>query len=90
MALRSRISRLPLRRPAIATDPGLSARLLTLPADPSGLAVYRMVLGLIMAWEAWRMLDYGWVQRYFSGEQSYFRFDWVRPLPRVGWTCRRS
>ena len=30
------------------------------PVDPYGLAVFRMVFGLIMAWEAWRMLRGGW------------------------------
>ena len=57
---------------------------LSAPVDPSGLAVFRMVFGLIMAWEAWRMLRDGWVQRFYSDKAFYFKywpFDFVQPWP---------
>ena len=63
---------------------GVVAQRLMSPVDASGLAAFRVVFGLIVAWEAWRMLRDGWVQRYFSDRPMYFTywpFDWVAPLP---------
>ena len=63
---------------------GVVAQRLMSPVDASGLAAFRVVFGLIVAWEAWQMLRNGWVPRYFSDRPMYFTywpFDWVAPLP---------
>ncbi|MCK6505891.1 HTTM domain-containing protein [Myxococcota bacterium] len=69
---------------------GLPARLvaaLLRPVDAAPLAWYRVALGLIIAWEAWRYLAYDWVGTHYvqpAFHFSYFPFDFVRPLPGVG------
>ena len=57
------------------------------PIDIAGLAYFRIVFGAVMAWEMWRYLDAGWVERYYTGREIYFKywpFTFVEPLPD-GW-----
>jgi len=48
------------------------------------LALFRILFGGIMLWEAYRYLSKGWVKRYFIEPEfyfTYFPFDWVAPWP---------
>ena len=57
------------------------------PVDASSLAVFRIVFGLLMVWETWRIIDNGWVERHFSGKEFYFTYwplDFLRPWPGDG------
>jgi vitamin K-dependent gamma-carboxylase len=57
------------------------------PEDPSGLAVFRMLWGGLMAWEAYRYLAAGWVSTYYIKPDftfKYMGFEWVEPLPGAG------
>src|SRR5690606_34905155 len=63
------------------------ARALLAPRDPSGLAVFRVLFGLIGAISAIRFLAYDWVGELFVKPRfhfSYFGFEWVRVLPPPG------
>lgn len=54
------------------------------PVSAASLAAFRVAFGLVMAWEAWRYLSYGWVRAYYVETAftfSYWGFGWVRPLP---------
>ena len=54
------------------------------PEDPCGLAVFRMLWGGLMAWEAYRYLAAGWVSAYYIKPDftfKYMGFEWVEPLP---------
>lgn len=54
------------------------------PVSAASLAAFRVAFGLVMAWEAWRYLSYGWVRAYYVEPAftfSYYGFEWVRPLP---------
>jgi vitamin K-dependent gamma-carboxylase len=54
------------------------------PRDPSGLAVFRILFGLLGAVSAIRFLAYGWVGELFVRPKFYFSylgFEWVRVLP---------
>lgn len=60
------------------------SRALLSPRDPSGLAVFRVVFGLLGAISATRFLAYGWVGELFVKPKfhfSYYGFEWVRVLP---------
>ncbi|MEZ4296919.1 MAG: HTTM domain-containing protein [Polyangiaceae bacterium] len=63
------------------------ARALTAPRDPSGLAIFRVLFGLIGAISAVRFLAYGWVGDMFVKPRFHFKhmgFEWVRVLPETG------
>ena len=52
--------------------------------DGASLAVWRILFGLIITWEAGRYLTHDWIQRYWispSFHFTYFGFGWVQPLP---------
>ena len=52
------------------------------PVDASGLAVFRIGFGLIIAWEAWRFFERGYIRSNFLVPDYLFTwwgFDWVRP-----------
>lgn len=60
------------------------ARSLFAPRDPSGLAAFRVLFGLLGAISAIRFLAYGWVGELFVKPRfyfSYFGFEWVRVMP---------
>ena len=66
---------------------GYWQRRLFSPVDASSLAVFRIVFGLLMVWETWRIIDNGWVERHFSGKEFYFTYwplDFLRPWPGDG------
>ena len=57
------------------------------PEAPSGLAGFRFVWGLLMAWEAYRYLAAGWVSIYYIDPDftfKYMGFEWVEPLSGAG------
>jgi hypothetical protein len=61
-------------------------RFLLEPVDAASLAVFRVVFGTMMAWDAVRYVQHGWVEEYFLLPKvhfTYFFFDFVRPWPRV-------
>lgn len=72
------------RSAAARTRAGL-ARLrdrMMVPVDASGLAVFRVGFGLIIAWEAWRFFERGYIRSNFLVPDYLFTwwgFDWVRP-----------
>lgn len=50
------------------------------PADPAGLAVFRMLFGATMCVGALRFLHHGWVDQFFGQPTYFFRywgFDWL-------------
>ncbi len=54
------------------------------PVDAASLGVFRIVFGAMIAWDAYRYLQNGWVEEYFvrpSIHFTYLYFDFVRPLP---------
>jgi len=54
------------------------------PVDAASLGVFRIVFGAMIAWDAYRYLQHGWVEEYFvrpSLHFTYLYFDFVRPLP---------
>lgn len=60
--------------------------MLTRPVDSASLAVFRIGLGSIIAWEVWRAFDSGLIQATYNPDDYLFRwwlFEWVRPLPGV-------
>ena len=57
---------------------------LTAPIDAASLVFFRIGFGAIMAWEAWRFLSDGVVDRHFIAPDFYFKylgFGWVEPWP---------
>ncbi len=59
------------------------ARSLLSPRDPSGLAVFRFLFGLLGTISSVRFLVYGWVDELFVKPNFHFTyvgFEWVRPL----------
>jgi len=54
------------------------------PVDGAGLAVFRILLGLVMAGSAVRFLAKGWVRELYVAPRFHFiyrGFEWVRPWP---------
>ena len=57
---------------------------LTVPVDPSSLAVFRIGFGALIAWEVWRAFDTNLIRADYDLPPFLFRwwlFEWVRPLP---------
>jgi vitamin K-dependent gamma-carboxylase len=55
--------------------------------DAASLAVFRIMFGAIMAFDAWRYLDNRWVYWNFAAPEfhfKYFGFEWVRIWPGDG------
>lgn len=60
-------------------------RFLLEPVDAASLGVFRIVFGLMMAWDALRYVQHGWVEEYFLLPKIHFTylfFDFVHPWPR--------
>lgn len=74
--------------------PGLLARLFE-PVPIAPLVLFRIALGLILLWEAYRYISAGWprslfLDRFLETPEferpflfKYFGFEWVRPLPET-------
>lgn len=65
---------LPLRRRAVSA--------LFAPVDIAILAYFRMAFGLTVAWEAWRFISLGRIDRYFTDRPvlfTYWPFDFLSP-----------
>lgn len=63
--------------------PGLLARLFE-PVPAAPLVQFRIALGLILLWEAYRYVTAGWPRELFLNREvlfKYYGFEWVRPLP---------
>ena len=57
------------------------------PLDISGLAIIRMLYGLIIIYESWRYCDMRVINHHFTGQILYFKyrfFEWVEPLSPLG------
>lgn len=64
---------------------GMVARLFA-PVDISSLVVFRIAFGMIMLWEIWRYLNYGWIADLYIDPLynfPYHGFEWVKPLPGI-------
>lgn len=75
---------------APAAGGGRLAAALLVPRDPSGLAVFRVLFGLIGAVSAIRFLAYDWVGELFVRPRFHFShlgMEWARPLPQPGMTA---
>ena len=62
---------------------GLLPRLFA-PVDIASLALFRMIFGATMLWNAWRYLSKGWVEELYVKPRfqfTYYFFDWIRPWP---------
>ena len=54
------------------------------PVDAAGLAVLRVGIGGLIAWEVWREIDHGFVRADYADPRYLFRWsllEWVKPLP---------
>lgn len=54
------------------------------PINGASLAAFRIMFGLLMAWEIWRYFANDWIQRYYitpGFHFTYYGFGWVRPGP---------
>lgn len=54
------------------------------PVDAGGLAVLRVGIGGLIAWEVWREIDNGFVRADYVDPRYLFRWsllEWVKPLP---------
>jgi hypothetical protein len=54
------------------------------PVAAASLAIVRIALGIVVAWDAERYLSFGWVSEYYIQPKwhfTYLYFDWVRPWP---------
>jgi len=54
------------------------------PVDISGLVVFRVLFGLLMAWDTARYVTFGWVSAHYVKPPillKYIGFQWVAPLP---------
>lgn len=59
-------------------------RFLQEPVDAASLGVFRIVFGLMMAWDAVRYVQHGWVEEYFLLPKVHFTylfFGFVHPWP---------
>jgi len=57
------------------------------PVDAASIAVFRIVLGCMIAWDVVRFLQYDWVREYYilpKWHFTYLYFDWVKPWPGSG------
>lgn len=57
------------------------------PVPADRLAWFRVLFGGLMAYEAWRLLSGGWVERYYVQPVyhfTYYGLGWIKPLPGVG------
>jgi hypothetical protein len=57
------------------------------PIDIASLAVFRVMFGLLMAYDSARYVAYGWVQSHYIDPPillRYIGFQWVEPLPLWG------
>ena len=57
------------------------------PVDASSLAVLRIVVGAICAWEVSRYFSAGWIEEFWVRPPFHFHyvgFGWVEPLPAPG------
>src|SRR5688572_18509261 len=80
------------RIPETTVRPGLLARLFE-PVPVAPLVLFRIALGLILLWDAYRYLTAGWPLLLFLDRLpetpvldppllfKYYGFEWVRPLP---------
>jgi len=62
-------------------------RYLSAPVDAASLAVVRIVLGVMIAWDAVRYYAYGVIAEYYilpKWHFTYLYFGWVRPWPGNG------
>lgn len=46
---------------------------LAAPVDIAGLVYFRVVFGALIFWEMWRFIDHGWIERYYTGKELYFK-----------------
>jgi vitamin K-dependent gamma-carboxylase len=64
-------------------DTGSAAtRLLAVRVDAASVAVFRMALGAIIAWESYRFIANDWIARYWIEPRfhfHYYGFEWVQP-----------
>jgi hypothetical protein len=62
-------------------------KLAFMPMDISGLAIVRMLYGLLIIYESWRYSDLRIINYQFTGQILYFKFrffEWVEPLSPAG------
>ena len=54
------------------------------PVDAASLAIVRIALGIVIAWDAQRYFAFGWIAEYYilpKWNFTYLYFDWVKPWP---------
>jgi hypothetical protein len=60
------------------------AEYLCAPVDAASLAIVRIALGIVIAWDAQRYFSFGWIAEYYILPKwtfTYLYFDWVKPWP---------
>ncbi len=54
------------------------------PVDGASIAVFRIALGFVIAWDVVRYWQFGWIVEYYIRPKYHFGYlylDWVKPLP---------
>lgn len=54
------------------------------PVDGASMAVVRMALGFVIAWDVVRYWQFGWIDEYYVRPKYHFGYiylEWVKPLP---------
>ncbi|HSQ01545.1 MAG TPA: HTTM domain-containing protein [Candidatus Dormibacteraeota bacterium] len=54
------------------------------PVDGASMAVFRIALGFVIAWDVIRYWQFGWIDEYYIRPKYHFGYlylEWVRPLP---------
>ena len=57
------------------------------PVDIASLAIFRVIFGLLMAWDAWRYVAVGWIDTHYVAPEFHFKyigFLWVEVLSTSG------
>src|SRR5688572_28868545 len=57
------------------------------PVDGASLAAFRVMFGLLLAWEVVRYFEHGWIERYYIRPTFHFTyplFEFVSPWPGYG------
>jgi hypothetical protein len=54
------------------------------PVDGASMAVFRIALGFVIAWDVVRYWQFGWIHEYYIRPKYHFGYiylEWVKPLP---------
>ncbi len=79
--------RLHLNRTAWSTGLSNWKVYLSRPVDGASVAAFRILFGVLLAWEVWRYFQAGWIERYYITPTFHFTYpflNFIRPWPGNG------